>query len=254
MRLEGKVALITGAGSGIGRAMALRFAKEGAKLVASDWNEETLDALVAELKGSGAEVHGVQANVADQSQAEAMVQSAIDNYGRLDILVNNAGVMDNNQGIAELDDDLYRRVMSINVDGPVFATRVAVRQMVKQGGGAILNVASVAAVGGGAAGVAYTMSKHAVVGLTKSTAFIYSPEGVRCNALIVGGVETNIMGSVDMSKMDPYGSARIQAGLGAIPPMLQAEDISNVALFLVSDEAKRISGALVAADGGWKAA
>ncbi len=253
MRLADKVVLITGAGSGIGRAMAIRFAAEGAKVFGADWHEGDLQGVVGEVRAAGGEMRGLKTDVADRAQVEACVAAAVQAYGRLDVLVNNAGVMDVNQGVAELDDEVYRRVMSINVDGPVFASRAAIRAM-GDGGGVILNTASVAGVGGGAAGAAYTASKHAVVGLTKNTAYVYGPKGIRCNALVVGAVATNIMASVDATKMDPYGSSRMQRYYGLIPAQLQPEDIANAALFLVSDEAKMVNGALVAADGGWTAA
>ncbi len=254
MRLQGKVALITGAGSGMGRAMAVRFAAEGAKVVAAEWNEKTLHEVVETIRGQGGTAHGVQGNVADREAAEGMVQAALDTYGTLDILMNNAGVMDVNQGVGELDDETYRRVMGINVDGPVFTSRAAVKHMAEVGHGVIVNSASVAAVSGAAAGAAYTMSKHAVIGLTRSTAYVYGPKGIRCNAIIIGAVKTNIQQSVDMSKMDPYGSQRFQAYYGLIPAQLEPEDVANVGLFLASDEAKMVNGALVEADGGWRAA
>lgn len=254
MRLQGKVAVITGAGSGMGRASAKLFAAEGAMVVAGEWNETTLAEVVDEVRTAGGEITGVKVNVADRAQAESMIDKAVDSYGRLDILYNNAGVMDQNQPIGTLDDDIYRRVMSINVDGPAFATRKAIPVMVAQGGGSIINTASVAGVSGAAAGVAYTMSKHALIGLTRSVAFQYAMQGIRCNAIIAGAVETHIMNSVDPTKMDPEGSARFNLFYQLIPATLQATDIANLALFLASDDAAKINGALIPADGGWTAA
>lgn len=253
MRLAGKTVLITGAGSGMGRAMAIRFAAEGANVYGADWNEQSLQGVIGEVTAAGGVMTGGRTNVADRAETEAMVAAAVAAYGKLDVLVNNAGVMDINQGVADLDDAVYRRVMGVNVDGPVFASRAAINAMGERGG-TILNIASVAGVGGGAAGAAYTMSKHAVVGLTKSTAFVYGPKGIRCNAIIVGAVATNIMTSVDASKMNAYGSSRMQRYYNLIPAQLQPDDIANTALFLVSDEASMVNGALLAADGGWTAA
>ncbi|HRN17540.1 MAG: SDR family oxidoreductase [Trueperaceae bacterium] len=253
MRLAGKVALITGAGSGMGRAMAIRFAAEGAKVFGADWNEASLQGVTDEVRAAGGEMRGLKTNVAVRAEVEAMVAAAVEAYGQLDILVNNAGVMDINQGAAEMDEEVYRRVMGVNVDGPVFASGAGIRAMGDKGG-VILNIASVAGVSGAAAGAAYTMSKHAVVGLTRNTAFLYGPKSIRCNAILAGAVVTNIMASVDAAKMDPYGSSRLQRYYGLIPAQLQPEDIASTALFLVSDEAKMISGALLAADGGWTAA
>ncbi len=253
MRLAGKTVLITGAGSGMGRAMAIRFAAEGANVYGADWNEPSLQGVIDEVTAAGGNMRGGRTNVAELGEVEAMVAAAVAAYGQLDVLVNNAGVMDVNQGVADLDDVVYRRVMGVNVDGPVFASRAAINAMGERGG-TILNIASVAGVGGGAAGAAYTMSKHAVVGLTKNTAFVYGPKGIRCNAIIVGAVATNIMASVDVTKMNAYGSSRMQRYYSLIPAQLQPEDIANTALFLVSDEASMVNGALLAADGGWTAA
>lgn len=254
MRLEGKVAVITGAASGMGRAMAELFVAEGAKVVAADWNAEALDGAVAEVGANGGAITGIQGNVADQAQAEAIIDKAIESYGRLDILCNNAGVMDNNHGAADLTNEMWERVLGINLNGPMYLTRKAIPAMLASGGGVIVNTASVAGVGGGAAGLAYTVSKHGLVGMTKQTAFRYAQEGIRCNAIAAGAVETNIMASVDSNKMDPAGSARCQTYYAAIPGQLKAVDIAQLALFLASDEAKMINGAIIPADAGWLSA
>jgi NAD(P)-dependent dehydrogenase (short-subunit alcohol dehydrogenase family) len=254
MRLEGKVAIITGAGSGMGRAMAVRFAAEGAKIVAADWHQESLDETVAMLSDAGGTAIGVQGNVADQAQAEAIIDAAVSAYGKVDVLCNNAGVMDTNQGAAELSNEMWERVLGINLTGPMYLTRKVIPVMLNGGGGAIINTASVAGVGGGAAGLAYTASKHGLVGLTKQTAFRYALEGIRCNAIAAGAVETNIMQSVDPTKMDPAGSARCQTYYAAIPGQLKPEEIANLALFLASDEATKINGAIIPADAGWLSA
>jgi NAD(P)-dependent dehydrogenase (short-subunit alcohol dehydrogenase family) len=254
MRLENKVAVITGAASGMGKAMATRFAAEGAKVVAADWHGEALDAVVAEIKSTGASIIAVQGDVSKKEDAERIINEAVLAFGRVDVLCNNAGVMDLNQGVGELDDDMWKRVMGINVDGPMFLSRRVVPLMVAQGSGSIINTASVAGLGGGAAGAAYTVSKHALVGLTRATAYRYALEGIRCNAMACGAVETNISQSVDPTKFDPDGSARHQTYYGLIPATLKAEDIANLALFLASDESQHINGAIIPADGGWRSA
>lgn len=254
MKLNGKVVIITGAGSGIGKAMTQLFAGEGAKIIAGDWNAESLEQVVKEVRSTGGEITGVKGNVAVQSEAENLVETAIKTYGRLDVLVNNAGVMDYNQGAGEVTNETWQRVLDVNLNGPFYLTRRAIPELLKQGGGSIINVASVAGVGGGAAGAAYTVSKHGVIGLTRNTAWRYAKEGIRCNAIVAGAVETNIMASVDTSKMDAKGSARSQAYYAAIPATLKPMDIANLALFLASDESRMINGASIAADGGWSAA
>jgi len=254
MRLEGKVAVITGAGSGMGRAMANLFAAEGAKIVAAEWNEATLAEVVDEVKAAGGEIVGIQGNVAQQADCEKIIDEAVAAFGKVDVLCNNAGVMDLNQGAAEMDNAIWDRVIGINLNGPMYLTRKVIPVMKASGGGSIINTASVAGVGGGAAGCAYTVSKHGVIGLTRNTAFRYTQEGIRCNAIVAGAVETNIMQSVDPTKMDPAASARCQTWYAAIPGQLKATDIANLALFLASDESKLINGAAIPADAGWTAA
>ena len=254
MRLQGKVVVITGAGSGMGRAMANLFANEGAKIVAAEWNADTLKEVVDEVTAAGGTIVGVQGNVAKEADCGTIIDKAVDTYGRLDVLCNNAGVMDTNQGVGEVTNEMWERVIGINVNGPMFLSRKAVPIMVAQGGGSIVNTASLAGLGGGAAGVAYTTSKHALIGLTRNTAFVYTQDGVRCNAIAAGAVETNIMQSVDPTKMDPKASARFQTWYAAIPGQLKAMDVAQLALFLASDESKMINGAIIPADAGWSAA
>jgi len=254
MKLNGKVAIVTGGGSGMGRETAILFAKEGAKVVIGDWNEKTLKETVNTIRSTGGEVTGLKGNVAVQSEAEALVDAAVKAYGRMDILVNNAGVMDLNQGAGEVDNSTWERVMGVNVNGPLYLTRRAVPVMVKSGGGAIVNIASVAGMSGAAAGVAYTTSKHALIGMTRNTAWRYLKDGIRCNAIAAGAVETNIVASIDPTKMDSKGTERAQVYYSLIPAQLKPIDIANLVLFLASDEARYINGTVVPADGGWLAA
>ena len=254
MRLAGKVAVITGAGSGIGLAIATRFAAEGAAIVSGDWNAARLEEAVAGIQAAGGTIAAAQGNIADRATAEALVDLAFSTHGRLDVLVNNAGVMDYMQGVGEVPDEVWRRVLGINLDGPMFTMRRAIPRMVEQGGGAIVNVASTAGIAGGAAGAAYTASKHALVGLTRNTAWMYAQRGVRCNAICPGGTKTHIAESMPMDRVDPAGAARAGAYAALIPAMLDPEDIAGLALFLASDESRRINGAVIPADAGWTAA
>jgi NAD(P)-dependent dehydrogenase (short-subunit alcohol dehydrogenase family) len=253
MRLQGKVAIITGAASGIGLAMATRFAAEGASVVAGDWHAGRLEEAVAKIRTAGGTITGAQGNIADQATAEGLVDLAISTYGRLDVLCNNAGVMDYMQGVAELSDEVWRRVLSINLDGPMFTTRRAVRYMLEHGGGSIVNTASTAGLHGGAAGAAYTASKHALVGLTRNTAWMYATRGIRCNAICPGGTKTNIGETMPQERLDPTGAQRAGAFAALIPVYMDPEDIAALALFFASDESRHINGAIVPADGGWDA-
>jgi NAD(P)-dependent dehydrogenase (short-subunit alcohol dehydrogenase family) len=254
MRLEGKVAVITGAASGMGLAMATRFAQEGAKVVAGDWNKERLEAAVSSIQASGGTITSAQGNIAEQASAEGLIDLAVKTYSRLDVLCNNAGVMDYMQGIGELNDEIWRRVMGINLDGPMYTSRKAVQIMLEQGGGSIINIASTAALHGGAAGAVYTISKHGLIGLTRSTAWMYAKRGIRCNAICPGGTATNIGETMPQEQLDPTGAARAGEFAALIPAYLAPTDIASLALFLASDESRMINGAIIPADGGWDAA
>lgn len=253
MRLQGKVAVITGAGSGMGLAMATRFAAEGASIVAGDWNAERLEAAVESIQASGGTIVGAQGNIAEQETAESLVDLAINTYGGLDVLCNNAGVMDYMQGVGELSNEVWRRVLGINLDGPMFATRRAVQHMLAHGGGSIVNTASTAGLHGGAAGAAYTASKHALVGLTRSTAWMYAKRGIRCNAICPGATKTNIAETMPEDRVDPVGAQRASEFAALIPAYLEPTDIAALALFLASDESRYINGAIIPGDGGWDA-
>lgn len=250
-RLQGKVAVITGAGSGMGRAMALRFAADGAAVVGADIFGDRMDAVAREVREAGGTLTPMVVDVSKRAEVEAMVARAIDEHGGLNVLVNNAGIMDSFQGVATLEDDMYARVMAVNVYGPLAAMRAAVRHMKAHGGGSIVNISSAAGAGGGAAGAAYTASKHALIGLTRNTAVTYAPAAVRCNAILCGAVETGIGSSIDPSKIEGEAMAQYGKWHALAPATLQPSDIANVALFLASDEAARINGALIAADAGW---
>ena len=253
MRLEGKVAVVTGAASGMGLAIATRFAAEGASIVVADWNGDRLDEAIAAIKAEGGMIVGQQGNIAELAAAEGLIDAAIDTYGRIDVLVNNAGIMDYMQGVGELSDDVWRRVLSINLDGPMYTSRRAVKQMLEQGGGSIINVASIGGYEGGAAGTAYTVSKHGLLGLTRSTAWMYAKRGIRCNAICPGATATRISESMPAERLDPVGAARAGEFAALIPAMLEPADIAALALFLASDEARYINGAIIAADAGWTA-
>lgn len=253
MRLQDKVVIVTGAGSGMGLAMVNRFAREGATLIAADWNAARLDAAVTAIADAGGAILGVQGDISDKETAEKLVDLALAEHGRLDVLVNNAGIMDYMAGVGELTDEVWAKVLGVNLNGPMYTMRRAVPAMVAAGRGSIVNVASTAALSGGAAGAAYTASKHALLGLTKSTAWMYATKGVRCNAICPGGTATNIAETMPQDKLDPAGAARAGAFAALIPGYLMPDDIANLALYLASDEAARINGAIITADAGWMA-
>ncbi len=253
MKLAGKVAIVTGAGSGMGRATALLFAREGAAVVGSDIDAARLQAVVAEAAAEGTRMIGVAGNIAERADAEALVKRAIDEFGHLDILVNNAGIMDLMEGVANFKEATFERVFGVNVYGPFVTSRAAVKHMKERGKGAIVNVASVAGVSGAAAGAVYTASKHALVGLSRNTAYTYAPSGIRCNTLIVGGVETAIMAGADPAKFDHEAMAQYGKWHAVNPRTLQPDEVARLSLFLASDDASAVNGAEVAVDAGWTA-
>lgn len=233
--------------------MAKLFAAEGAKVVLADIVADSLQQVVAEIQSAGGTARGVVSNVAAQADVERMIDTAVAEYGRIDILCNNAGVMDGMTAAADVTDDLWERVFAVNVTGPMRAIRKVLPMMMEQGQGAIVNTASVGGLHGSRAGAAYTASKHALVGLTKNVGYQYARLGIRCNAIAPGGVETNIMGSHPQMDMTALGVQSALAGMAINPRTGQPEEIAKVALFLASDDASFVNGAVIVADAGWTA-
>lgn len=248
MRFEGKSVVVTGASSGMGRQIALDFAKEGATVVAVARRKERLEELVAQAEGLAGKILAYAGDISSQEVCEGMIDYAVKECGKLDILVNNAGIMDEFVPIAEMSNELWDKVMKVNLDGPIFAMRKAVQVMLeKETKGNIVNVASIGGVRGCRAGVAYTASKHALVGATKNTAFMYAGK-IRCNVVCPGGVETEVMNS--QTNISQFGMGRIMSGLDTSIPAGQSEDISETVLFVASDAAKFMTGAEIVVDGG----
>ncbi len=249
-QLSNQTAIITGAASGMGKAMAILFAAEGARVVAADLHQAELDTVVESIRQSGGTAIGIPCNVSQESDILSLIAGAMEHFGSVDILVNNAGVMDDFHPVEHVSNDVWNKVLRINLDGPFYACRAAVPIMLKQGKGVILNIASVGGLHGARAGAAYTTSKHAVIGLTKNIGYVYAQKGIRCNAIAPGGVNTNI--GRDMHP-DPFGYERSLPGMGTMPRMGEPEEIARTALFLVSDASSFVNGAVLTADGGWTA-
>lgn len=251
MRLENKVAIVTGAASGMGKAIAELYAKEGAKVVASDLNIEGAEAVVASIKENGGEAVAMKTNVAEEKDLQSMYDLAIEKYGKLDIIVNNAGIMDGMQPVDEVEDARWDLVFSVNTTGVMKSMRIATKIFLKQGHGVIVNNISAGGLYGARAGAAYTASKHAVVGLTKNTGFMYADKNIRCNGIAPGGVMTNIAST--MKNISETGAARQNLGIPIMPRAGKPEEIAQLALFLGSDESSFINGQVIAADAGWTA-
>ena len=254
MKLKGKTAIVTGASSGMGREIAYQFAREGADVLAVARRAERLKTLVEEAQGFEGRIVGHLADLTDPGRAGALVNEAVDHFGRLDILVNNAGIMDDMSGVGSVDMDMYEKVFAINVKAPMVVMKAAVNYFLKIGGGVIVNIASIGGLNGGIAGVVYTASKHALVGISRNTAFMYGPKGIRCNTICPGAVNTEVGSGEFMKAADKAGQARLGSVYGLIPRSAEASEIASIAVFLACDESTFINGQNIVADGGWTAA
>ena len=251
LKLENKVVLVTGASSGMGRAISLLFVKEGATVVAVARRLERLIELETLSAGLSGKIVVRKGDVSDELSMNALVDSIVADFGTLDILVNNAGIMDEMMPAAEVTNELWDRVMSVNLKAPFNLIRKSLPFMISKGSGVIVNIASLSGLHGSRAGTAYTASKFAIVGLTKNVGFMYAQKGIRCNAICPGAVDTEI--SVGIKNPNPFGFSRVRTGMDANPRQGSAEEIAKIALFLASNDSKFINGATLAADGGWSA-
>ncbi|MBP2078830.1 SDR family oxidoreductase [Oceanobacillus polygoni] len=252
MKLREKVAIVTGAASGMGKAIAKLYAKEGAKVIVADLNFEGAEEVVNEIIADNGLAIAVQVNVANQVDIELMIDTAINEYGRLDILVNNAGIMDGFEPVADITDERWDLIFDVNTKGVMRSMRKAIPLFLEQGSGVIVNIASTGGLNGAHAGATYGASKHAVVGLTKNTGYMYAQKGIRCNAIAPGAVNTNI--SASMKNISQFGMERTKTVQGVIPKVGDPQEIANAALFLASEEASFINGTVLTVDGGWTAA
>lgn len=252
MKLDGKVAIVTGAASGMGKAIAQLYAKEGAKVIVADLNLEGAEEVVKSITSTNGVAKAVKANVAQLEDIENMIDTAVNEYGTLDILVNNAGIMDGFEPVGDINDERWDLIFDVNTKGVMRAMRKAIPIFLEKGKGVIVNVASTGGLNGAHAGAAYGASKHAVVGLTKNTGYMYANQGIRCNAIAPGGVETNIAAS--MKNINEFGFGRTKAAQQVMPRTGKPEEIAQVALFLASDESSLVNGTVLTADAGWTAA
>lgn len=253
MKLKGKVAIVTGASGGMGRDIAHLFAKEGATVYAAARRVERLEELAEKTKDLEGKVIPYGVDLMNKEDTEKMMEFVIEDAGKLDILVNNAGIMDDFSPVGDVTDEMLERVFNLNVFSLFYSMRKAVNIFEEQGGGNIINVASIGGLFGARAGAVYTASKHAVVGLTKNTGFLYAKRNIRCNAICPGGVDTEIGASEFMKNVNMKGMNEIMVMAAGNPRSGTGEEIATIALFLASDDSSFINGQAIAADSGWTA-
>ncbi|MCD7441106.1 glucose 1-dehydrogenase [Streptomyces lincolnensis] len=247
---EGRSVIVTGAGSGIGRATALAFAAQGDSVVVADLNAEGAKKVVEEIEAAGGTAVAVTGDLSEQTVVDEVTKAAVERFGGVDVLVNNAGIMDRMSALADVGDAEWERVLRVNLTAPFLLTRAVLPHMLAAGGGAIVNTASEAGLLGSAAGAAYTASKHGIVGLTKNLAVMYRKQGIRANAIAPGGTATAIVVDADQ---EAHGPAALGPHFVNLGRMAQPEEQAAAIVFLASKAASNINGVVLPVDDGWSA-
>ncbi len=243
MRLKGKIAIITGAGRGIGKATALKFAKEGAKLLIGDVNDSDLETVAKEIADAGGEVVTMNVDVTNRQQVREMVEKAVEVFGKLDILVNNAGITADGQ-LHKLTEEQWDKVIDVNLKGVFNCSQAAINVMREQGNGVILNASSVVGIYGNFGQTNYAATKWGVIGMTKTWAKEQGRKGIRVNAVAPGFILT------PMTKKMPENVLDMMKNKAPLQRLGTPEDVANAYAFLASDEASFITGAVLSVDGG----
>lgn len=248
MKLENKVAIITGSTKGIGKAAAMIFIEEGAKVVVVGTNEERGNATVTEILAAGGEAFFQKTDVTDETSLDALVKATVDKYGRIDILINNAGVSGTTANMNDITSDEWHTVLSTNLTAPFMLCKKIIPIMEKQGAGAIVNVASMASTAAGRGGLAYTSAKHGLLGLTRQMSLDHGRNGVRINAVLPGPIATEMIARVLAIPQHPVSMKIKMSPAGRAG---ESEEVGKAILFLASEDASFIHGAGLAVDGGY---
>lgn len=252
MEFLNKVIVVTGASSGMGREISLQFAREGAKVIAVARREERLNEIrdLAKSEGYKGEIIPYVGDLSKEETNEKIIEFAFEKYNTLDILVNNAGVLDNFAPVGEVTDECINKVVAVDMMAPFYSTRKAVNMFMEHNiKGNIINIASIAGLCGGKAGTAYTMAKHAVIGLTKNTGFIYRENGIRCNCVCPGGIHTEMTEPSAFANASQRGLANAMLATAFKIPSGYVTDVASLVLFLASEKSSYISGQAIALDG-----
>lgn len=243
-RLENKVAIITGASSGIGKYIALLFAENGAKIVITDVNEEAGKNVVKEIENKGGEAIFIKADTSNHEDSKKSIDEALAKFGKLDIAVNNAGILGPTQPVGEFDIEGWNKVISINLSGVFYGMRYQIPAMLKNGSGSIVNLSSIVGSVAFPSTAAYVSSKHGVIGLTKTAALDHSKEGIRINAVGPGFTETAMIGDFDAEQLK---------NLHPMGRLAKPEEIAELVLWLASEKASFVTGSYYPVDGGYLA-
>lgn len=245
--LNNKVAIVTGGGSGIGLAVAVSYAKEGAKVVVSDINEEHANQAVEQIKANGGEASFIKADTSSPTEVENLVKETAKIYGKLDIICNNAGIGGEAALTGDYSLDSWRKVLSVNLDGVFYGCKYAIEQMEQNGSGVIVNIASIHGMVAAPMSSAYTTAKHAVVGLTKNIGAEYGQKGIRCNAVGPGYIDTPLLESASGDMKEALIAKHPIGRLG------KSEEVAELVLFLSSEKSSFMTGGYYLVDGGYTA-
>ncbi|MBR8740634.1 SDR family NAD(P)-dependent oxidoreductase [Nocardiopsis sp. MG754419] len=248
--LDASNAIVTGGGSGIGRATALRLSEAGARVLVADLDDEGAHETVARIRAAGGTAESVVGDLGDPVIVERVVATALDHLGGIDVLINNAGIMDDMSATADVADEAWERLLRVNLTAPFLLTRAVLPHMIERRKGAIVFTASEASLRGSAAGAAYTAAKHGVVGLVRSTAIMYRDQGIRVNAVAPGGTATGIAVHADPAAAGPAVLGRYMGNMGRVA---DADEPAAAIVFLASDAASNVNGVVLPVDDGWSA-